>query len=234
MKLLPPSKFGLRGLLLLKIIKTSIKLLRILSISCILSSGATVFLDQRRFGNTLALFSWSDRAELVLWRWPFPVPYPCCLVELYQACVLGERRVEWEKAETRSYFPACLHLHKKERGWQKDYSVHFLTVEGYMCDVSSHWYIHRPVYVLENHSLLPPFFVFLLFCSLASPHSCFFYYFISASVPTSPSVSLLFFPFPSSPFLPPSHFPSLHVPLSIVVICPVANSASVCSSRLCW
>lgn len=51
--------------------------------------------------------------------------------------------------------------------------------------------------------------------------------------PASPSVSF-FSPFPSSPSLPPSHFPSLHVPLSIVVICPVANSASVCLSRLCW
>lgn len=113
----PPSplKFGLRELFLLKTIKTSIKLLGIPSISCILSSGATLFLDRRRFGNTLALFSWSDRAELVLWRWPFPVLYPHCLVELYQACVLGERRVEWEKAETRSCFRhVCISITRRE------------------------------------------------------------------------------------------------------------------------
>lgn len=87
-----------------------------------------------------------------------------------------------------------------------------------------------------------PFSVALLFCSPASPHSCFLYYFISVSaalsLPPPRSISLFLFcitPSLHPSFSPaPSLFSSLHVPLSIVVICPVANSASVCSSGLCW
>lgn len=229
MKLMPPlSNLEFGELFLLEIIKTSVTLLGVPSISCvvcILSSGATVFLDQRCYGNTLDLFSGSDRAGLVLWRWPFPVLYPCRLVELYQACVPAEREGRGRGdavGEGRDWelFRACLHLQNKERGWQKDYSGYFLTVEGYVCDVASHCYIHRPVYVPENHSLLPPFFVFLLFCSLASPHSCFLYYFISVSeslsLPPPLSHSSSFFP-PSlllHPFLPPtSHLCMCHFQL---------------------
>lgn len=106
------STFEFGELFLLEIIKTSVTLLGVPSISCvvcILSSGATVFLDQRCYGNTFDLFSGSDRAGLVLWRWPFPVLYPCRLVELYQACVPAERGagaggMQWEKGETGSCF----------------------------------------------------------------------------------------------------------------------------------
>lgn len=135
----------------------------------------------------------------------------------------------------RELFWACLQLENKGRGWQKDYSGNIHTAEGSTRDVASHCYIHRPVSVPENHSLLPavfhPFVWLPHLPTLLLPllfHCC-----QRISPPASPSVSL-FPPYPSSPSLPPSHFPSLHVPLSIVVICPVANSASVCLSRLCW
>lgn len=81
--------------------------------------------------------------------------------------------------------------------------------------------------------------IFLSFClapSLAHSLASFIISLLSVNLaPCLPlCLSLFFPPYPPSPSLPPSHFPSLHVPLSIVVICPVANSASVCLSRLCW
>lgn len=107
---------------------------------------------------------------------------------------------------------------------KKDYSGYFLTVEGYMCDVTLHCYIRRPVYSHAQKIIVfcLHFFVFLLFCSLASPHSRFLYYFISVSESLSlpPPVSLfLFFPSlllllpPSLPLPPTSHLCMCHFQL---------------------
>lgn len=97
-------------------------------------------------------------------------------------------------------------------------------------------YTHRPV---NSHTkkMRPPFLS--VFCSvrqLAHTRASSIISFLSVNLsPCLPTLSLsLFFSFSFSLPRSSSHFPSLHVPLSIVVICPVANSASVCSNRLCW
>jgi len=72
---------------------------------------------------------------------------------------------------------------------KKDYSGYFLSVEGYICDVPLHCYICRPVCSQAQKIIVfcpLSFFVFLLFSSLARPHSCFLYYFISVSESLSP------------------------------------------------
>lgn len=155
------------------------------------------------------------------------------------ALYTGREVVEKGKAGS-CYWHVCISNNTDKKKKKKDYSRCFLTVEGYMCDVALHCWILRPVYshALKIIVLSLHFFVFLLFCSLASPHSCFLYYFISVreSLWLPPPLSHSFFlhSLLFSLHLFSSHFPSLHVPLSIVVICPVANSASVCLSRLCW
>lgn len=122
---------------------------------------------ERGCGNTLDLFSRSDRAWLVLWRWPFPMLCPRCLVELYQACIPAEWVVGRGgdaggegKAKDLELLRACLHLQNKEGGWQKDYSGYFFSVEGYMCDVALHCYIRRPAYSHAQKIIvaLPPCF----------------------------------------------------------------------------
>lgn len=133
-------------------------------------------------------------------------------------------------------FWACLQLENKEermtKGLQWIYS-HCWRMHMWCCLAVLH--PQTSVCPRKSQSSCLHFFV-LLFGSLTCPLSRFLYYFIavSESCPLPPPLSLFFSPFPSPPSLPPSHFPSLHVPLSIVVICPVANSASVCLSRLCW
>lgn len=125
---------------------------------------------ERGCGNTLDLFSWSDRAGLVLWRWPFRVLYPRRLVELYQACILAE----WGggggggRQEGRGWelLRVCLHLKNKERGWQRDYSGYFLSVEGYMCDVALHCYTRRPVYSHAQKIIVLCLHFLSFFCSV--------------------------------------------------------------------
>lgn len=176
------------------------------------------------FSIGMTELGWSHGSDLLLRT--LYTPTGRALSGSYTGGIWGVRELFW----------ACLQLGNKERGWQKDYSENIHTVEGCMCDVAAHCYIHRPVSVPENHSLLPAFFCPFVWLphlpTLLLPllfHCCQW-----ISPPASPSVSLFFPPYPPPPSLPPSHFPSLHVPLSIVVICPVANSASVCLSRLCW
>lgn len=226
MKLMPPlSNLEFGELFLLEIIKTSVTLLGVFHAwYASWVQGPQCFWTKDAMGTHLTFsagvteLGWSYGGDLS----------PCSIHAAWSSSIklvyrqregrgrgdaVGEGR-DWE------LFRACLHLQNKERGWQKDYSGYFLTVEGYVCDVASHCYIHRPVYVPENHSLLPPFFVFLLFCSLASPHSCFLYYFISVSeslsLPPPLSHSSSFFP-PSlllHPFLPPtSHLCMCHFQL---------------------
>lgn len=141
--------------------------------------------------------------------------YQCCLVELDQACVPAECG-GWSGRRERLGVVACMSVSPKQgERMTKDYSGYFFTVEGYMFDVALQCYIHRPVYVPENHSLLPPFFAFLLFCFIASPHSCFLYYFISVSdslsLPPFVSLFLFFSSFPPSPSLPPFLPPTSHL-----------------------
>lgn len=179
---------------------------------------------------------WPFQREWQSWAGLMEVTFPRALSmppgrALSSLCTGRERGggMQWEKGETWELFRACLHLQNKERGWQKDYSGYFLTVEGYVCDVASHCYIHRPVYVPENHSLLPPFFVFLLFCSLASPHSCFLYYFISVSE----SLSL---PPPLSHSSSFSPLPSFSIPSSLplpIFACATFNCSDMPCGKLC-
>lgn len=117
----------------------------------------------------------------------------------------------------RELFWACLQLENKGRGWQKDYSGYIHTVEGSTRDVASHCYMHRPVSVPENHSLLPavfhPFVWLPHLPTLLLPllfHCCQW-----ISPPASPSVSLFSLPILLlHPFLPPtSHLCMCHFQL---------------------
>ncbi len=128
---------------------------------------------------------------------------------------------------------ACMHLQNKGRGWQKDYSGYFLAVEGCMCDVALHCSIRRPVCSDAQRIRVFPlhFFVFLLFCSWASPHSGFLYYFIpvteSLSLPPPLSHSSSFF-LPSFSF----YLPSLVLPLPIFA-CATFNCSDMPCGKLC-
>lgn len=216
-------------------LKPSIRLLGRHTVSCtlcILRLEATVLLDQER--KRLWEHTWPFQLEWQSWAGLMEVTFPCALPTLHGRALSGScaGRREWWRRDTSGeregrgweLLGACLHLQNKGRGWQKDYSGYFLTVEGCMCDVALHCYIRRPVCSDALKIIVFPlhFFVFLLFCSLASPHSCFLYYFIpvsgSLSLPPPLSHSSSFFSFPPSlstslPLPPTSHLCMCHFQL---------------------
>lgn len=79
-----------------------------------------------------------------------------------------------------------------------------------------------------------PFSVALLFCSPASPHSCFLYYFISVSAPLSlpPPRSISLFLFCITPSLPPSVLLSRPLPL-LIFACATFNCGDMPCGKLC-
>lgn len=152
------------------------------------------------------------------------------LVELYQA------RVQAEYGESGSCFGHVCNWETRRED-DKRITVKIFTPLKDACVMLPH------VVTSTDQCLSQKITVFCLhflsFClapSLAHSLASFIISLLSVNLaPCLPlCLSLFFPPYPPSPSLPPSHFPSLHVPLSIVVICPVANSASVCLSRLCW
>lgn len=207
---------------------------------CILSFAATVFLAIRSYRNKPDLFNRSDRVGLVLWWWPFATLSPHSPVRHCQACVVFDQRVGGggmgEEEVGSCFWHVCI---SKTRG-EGDKRI---TVDVFSLLNDTHVMLPHIV-AFTDQSVFRKVIVFylrvsvfLLFCSLSSTQSSFLYYFIAVSESHPPPpplfLSLFFYPFPPSSSLPPSHFLSLHVPLSIVVICPVANSASVRFSRLC-
>lgn len=167
------------------------------------------------FSIGMTELGWSHGSDLLLRT--LYTPTGRALSGSYTGGIWGVRELFW----------ACLQLGNKERGWQKDYSENIHTVEGCMCDVASHCYIHRPVSVPENHSLLPAFFCPFVWLphlpTLLLPllfHCCQW-----ISPPASPSVSL-FFPSLSSSSIPSS------LPLPIFA-CATFNCSDMPCGKLC-
>lgn len=150
------------------------------------------------------------------------------------ALYTGREVVEKGKAGS-CYWHVCISNNTDKKFKKKDYSRCFLTVEGYMCAVALHCWILRPVYshALKIIVLSLHFFVFLLFCFLASPHSCFLYYFISVreSLWLPPPLSHSFF-LHSLLFSPPLLPPSLFLPLPIFA-CATFNCSDMPCGKLC-
>lgn len=180
--------------------------------------------------------------------WPFQLEWqsPAGLMQVtFPHAVLGQPgwalsalytgREVVEKGKAGScYWHVCISNNtdkKKKKGLQSMFS-HCWRIHVWCCIAlldSQTSVFTRP----ENHSPQPPFFVFLLFCSLASPHSCFLYYFISVreSLWLPPPLSHSFF-LHSLLFSPPLLPPSLFLPLPIFA-CATFNCSDMPCGKLC-
>lgn len=183
------------------------------------------------FSAGVTELGWSYRGDLS----------PCFTHAAWSSSIRLVYRQSWGWREEaggeagRCYGHVCISKTRREDDWKKGLQwifSHCWRIHVWFCLALLHSQASvftRP----ENHSPLPPFFfVFLLFCSPASPHSCFLYYFISVSEslslppPLSHSSSFLL---PSFSFSLP---PSLFLPLPIFA-CATFNWSDMPCGKLC-